>query len=217
MSDGFTLHGSPHSLPTYRIALMMRLCRTSFTFRYVSFQRGMHLTPEFRALSRWGQVPVLEHDGWVFVQSAAILEYLAEMLGQFGAADVEGRQHLREWLFWDADRLMPPLYAWYSVELGRRGLLPISFDPVLVAEFDRKGNAALTILDAHLSGHRFLVGDGATIADICCYGGVAYARLSEKSLGVWPNVMTWAGRIEALPGFAAPFDLLTMKDAEAPS
>jgi glutathione S-transferase len=217
MSDGFTLHGSPHSLPTYRIALMLRLCRTSFTFRYVSFQRGMHLTPEFRALSRWGQVPVLEHDGRVFVQSAAILEYLAEMLGQFGAADVEGRQHLREWLFWDADRLMPPLYAWYSVELGRRGLLPISFDPGLVAEFDRKGKAALNILDAHLSGHCFLVGDGATIADICCYGGVAYARLSEKSLGVWPNVMTWAGRIEALPGFAAPFDLLTMKDAEAPS
>ena len=36
-----------------------------------------------------------------------------------------------EWLFWDADRLMPPLYAWYSVELGRRKLLPISFDPVL--------------------------------------------------------------------------------------
>jgi glutathione S-transferase len=76
MSDGFTLHGSPHSLPTYRIALMLRLCRTDFTFRYVSFQRGMHLTPEFRALSRWGQVPVLEHDGWVFVQSAAILEIL---------------------------------------------------------------------------------------------------------------------------------------------
>jgi hypothetical protein len=42
MSSGFTLHGSPHSLPTYRIALMMRLCRTGFTFRYVSFQRGTH-------------------------------------------------------------------------------------------------------------------------------------------------------------------------------
>jgi glutathione S-transferase len=63
MSSGFTLHGSPHSLPTYRVALMLRLCHTGFTFRYVSFQRGMHLTPELRALSRWGQVPVLEHDG----------------------------------------------------------------------------------------------------------------------------------------------------------
>jgi glutathione S-transferase len=201
-------------LPTYRIALMMRLCGTGFTFRYVSFQRGMHLTPEFRALSRWGQVPVLEHDGRVLVQSAAILEYLAETLGQFGARDIEGRQHVREWLFWDADRLMPPLYGWYGVELGRRKLLPISFDPVLVAEFDRKGSEALNILDAHLRGHRFLVGDRPTIADICCYGGVAFAVLSGKNLATWPNVIAWTGRIEALPGFTKPFDLLTMQDAE---
>ena len=214
MSDGLTLHGSPHSLPTYRVALMLRLCRKGFTFRYVSFQRGMHLTPEFRALSRWGQVPVVEHDGRVFVQSAAILEYLAHALTRFDAGDDEARQDVREWLFWDADRLMPPLYAWYSVELGRRKLLPLSFDPVLVAEFERKGRSALKLLDEHLSGHPFLVGDAATIADICCYSNIAFARLSGKDLTAWPNVTTWAERIEVLPGFAEPFDLLAMHDAE---
>ena len=118
MTDKFTLHGSPHSLPTYRVALMLRLCRTGFAFRYVSFQRGMQLTPKFRALSRWGQAPVLEHGGRVFVQSAAILEYLAKTLGCFNGTHVEARQHVREWLFWDADRLMPPLWAWYGVELA---------------------------------------------------------------------------------------------------
>ena len=217
MTGGFTLYGSPHSLPTYRVALMMRLCRTGFAFRYVSFQRGMHLTPEFRVLSRWGQVPVLEHDRRVFVQSAAILEYLAETLDCFGAPDVEARQQIREWLFWDADRLMPPLYGWYGVELGRRKLLPLSFDPVLVAEFDRKGRAALDVLDAHLSHCGFLVGDTATIADICCYGDVAFARLGNRDLAAWPAVIAWAGRIEALPGFAEPFDLLATEDAEIAS
>ena len=151
MSGRFTLYGSPYSLPTYRIALMLRLCRIGFTFRYVSFQRGVHQTPEFRRLSRWGQVQVMDHEGRIFVQSAAILEYLADTLGCFGTANVEASQHIREWLFWNADRLMPPLYAWYSVELGRRNLLPLKFDPVLVAEFDRKGTAALNTLDAHLS------------------------------------------------------------------
>ena len=214
MSDGFTLHGSPHSLPTYRVALMLRLCREGFRFRYVSFQRGMHLTPEFRALSRWGQVPVLEHGGRVLVQSAAILEYLARTLGRFGFRDDEARQRVLEWLFWDADRLMPPLYSWYSVELGRRKLLPLSFDPALVAEFDRKGGAALDRLDEYLSSRRFLVGDAATIADICCYGDIAFARLGGKDLAAWRNVMAWAGRIEALPGFAAPFELLAMQDAD---
>jgi glutathione S-transferase len=213
MRDGFTLHGSPHSLPTYRVALMLRLCREGFVFHYVSFQRGMHLSPEFRALSRWGQVPVIEHNGRVFVQSAAILEYLSHTLGRFGGGDDEACQQVREWLFWDADRLIPPLYAWYSVELGRRKLLPPSFDPALVAEFDRKGSSALDLLNDHLSSRRFLVGDTATTADICCYSDIAFARLSGKALAAWRHVIAWAGRIEALPGFAEPFDLLAMQDA----
>jgi glutathione S-transferase len=212
--SGFVLHGSPHSLPTYRVALMLRLCRIGFSFRYVSFQRRMHLTPEFRALSRWGQVPVLEHGGRVLVQSAAILEYLSETIGCFDAADADARRHIREWLFWDADRLTPPLYGWYSVELGRRNLLPLSFAPAIVKEFDHKGAAALGVLDGHLSGHRFLIGDAATIADICCYAAIAFAKLSGKDLAAWPKIVAWAGCIEALPGFAAPFDLLAMQDAE---
>jgi glutathione S-transferase len=214
MSGEFILYGSPHSLPTYRVALMLRLCRVGFVFRYVSFQRSMHRTREFRALSRWGQVPVLEHHGRVFVQSAAILEYLAETLDQFAAIGVEARQHLREWLFWDADRLMPPLYSWYSVELGRRRLLTLSFDPALLAEFDRKGHAALAVLDEHLASNCFLVSDTVTIADVCCYADIAFARLSNKSLADWPSVVAWAERIEALPGFAAPFDLLATQDAQ---
>jgi glutathione S-transferase len=214
MLSGFMLHGSPHSLPTYRVALMLRLCRREFAFRYVSFQRSMHRSAEFRSMSRWGQVPVLEHNGKVLVQSAAILEYLAETLGRFTTVDAEARQHIREWLFWDADRLMPPLYAWYSVELGRRKLLPLTFDPLLVEEFDRKGKAALDIINAHLASRCFLVGDTATIADICCYADIAFARLSNKDIAAWAHLSYWAARIENLPGFAAPFDLLAMQDAE---
>ena len=29
----FTLHGSPHSLPTYKVALMLRLTGAPFSFR----------------------------------------------------------------------------------------------------------------------------------------------------------------------------------------
>jgi glutathione S-transferase len=201
VSGCFVLHGSPHSLPTYRVALMPRLSGAGFTFRYVSFQRGIHLTAEFRVLSRWGQVPVLEQDGRVFLQSAAILEYLAETLGRFAAGDAEARQHVREWLFWNADRLTPPLCSRYGIEPGRRGLLPLSFDPVLVVEFDRKGRAALGVLDEALAG-------------IWCYADIAFARLSGRDLAEWRQVTAWAERIEALPGFAPPFDLLAMQDAE---
>ena len=62
----YTLYGSPHSLPTYKVALMLRMSGQPFSFRYVSFQKGMHQTPEFQALSRWGQVPVLVEDERIY-------------------------------------------------------------------------------------------------------------------------------------------------------
>ena len=54
MADSLILYGSPHSQFTYKIALTLRLAGCGFSFRYISFQKGMQRTPEFRALSRWG-------------------------------------------------------------------------------------------------------------------------------------------------------------------
>jgi len=122
----FTLYGSPHSLPTYKVALMLRMSGEAFSFRYVSFQKGMHKTPEFRALSRWGQVPVLVDGARAHCQSGAIVEHLADVLGRFQGPDAESRQAVREWLYWDADTLYPPIYGCYSVLLDRGKLLPSS-------------------------------------------------------------------------------------------
>ncbi len=127
----FTLYGSPHSLPTYKVALMLHLAGEPFSFRYVSFQNGMHKTPEFLALSRWGQVPVLVDGERVYLQSAAIVEHLAKTLGRFQGADSMTRQTVREWLYWDVDLLFPPIWNCYGVQLGQRGLLPIHVEPTI--------------------------------------------------------------------------------------
>lgn len=214
MSDVFTLHGSPHSQFTYKVALMLNLSRQPFSFRYVSFQKGVHLTPEFRELSRWGQVPVLQHGNQILVQSGAILEYLAATLGKFGSHDHIVRQRIREWLYWNTDRLAPPIHGCYGIKLGQLKLLPIVLDPAIVGYHRRRAEAALTVLDGNLIDDDFLVPGQPTIADICCYGEVAFAQLSDFELSRWPNIGRWAGRIATLPGFKSPFDLLAMADAQ---
>jgi glutathione S-transferase len=214
MTAAFTLYGSPHSQFTYKVALMLRLSGQRFSFRYVSFQKGMQKTAEFRALSRWGQVPVLTHGDRALCQSNAILEYLAETLGAFDARDPETRQRVREWLCWDADRFAPAIYGCYSVMLGKRNLLPRSFDPVLVEYYRHGAEAALDALDANLADREFLAAPTPTIADLGCYGEAAFAQLCDLEMSRWPNVATWAARILDLPGSKLPFDLLPMADAE---
>lgn len=212
MTVAFTLYGSPHSLFTYKAALMLRLSGAPFSFRYISFQRGMHRTPEFLALSRWGQVPVLRAGDRTMVQSQAILEYLADATGKFGG----DRAEVREWLCWEADRLTPPAFNAYGVRLGEQKLLPLSWHPEVAAYFRRNGEAAWSWLDRHLETRDFVTGQSPTIADIACYAAAAFARMGLVDLAAWPHVTAWAGRLETLPGCKHPLDLLPMEDAEFP-
>ena len=210
----FTLYGSPHSLPTYKVALMLRLSGAPFSFRYVSFQKEMHKAPEFLALSRWGQVPVLIDNERVHVQSAAIVEHLAETLGRFEGPDAASRQAVREWLYWDVDVLYPPVYGCYSVSLMQRKLLPIKIEPAIVDFHRQRAETALAKLDAQLSDRTYLCTAEPAIADLFCYADVAFAEICAFDVNRWPNVAGWAERVKTLPGFRAPFDLLQMQDAE---
>jgi glutathione S-transferase len=210
----FTLYGSPHSLPTYKVALMLRLSAVPFSFRYVSFQKGMHKTPEFLALSRWAQVPILVDNGRTYLQSAVIVEHLAETLGRFQGPDPETRQAVREWLYWDVDALFPPVFKCYGVQMGQRGLLPISLEPVIADYYRQRVETALSVLDTYLAHRNYLCAAEPTIADLFCYGDVAFAEICAFDLSSWTNVSLWTKRVTALAGFQAPFELLTMENAE---
>jgi glutathione S-transferase len=211
----FTLYGSPHSLPTYKVALMLRLSDEPFSFRYVSFQKGMHKTSEFLALSRWGQVPVLVDSGRFYVQSAAIVEHLAETLGRFQGHDSATRQAVREWMYWDVDALFPPIFNGYAVQLAKRKLLPIAVEPIIADYYRGRAEAALGVLDSHLANCCYLCAAEPTIADLFCYGDVAFAEICAFDLKRWANVAGWVERVTALKGFKAPFALLAMEDAES--
>ena len=212
----FTLLGSPHSPATYKVALMLRLSGEPFSFRYVSFQKGMHRTPEFLALSRWGQVPVLMDDERVHLQSAAMIEHLADSLGRFSGPDAATRQATREWLYWAVDTLSPPILGCYGVQLGEKGLLPIGIDPAIADFHRRRAETALTTLDARVAEGTFLCATEPTIADLFCYGDVAFAEICALDLGRWANLAKWSQKVRGLSGFEAPFALLAMEDAEFP-
>jgi glutathione S-transferase len=210
----FVLYGSPHSLPTYKVALMLRLSGAPFSFRYVSFQKGMHRTAEFSALSRWGQVPVLVDNGRIYLQSAAIVEHLAETLGRFQGPDPAARQLVREWIYWDVDALFPPVFNCYGVQLGQRGLLPIDVEPAIAAYHRQRAETALSVLDGQLAHRNYLCATEPTIADLFCYADIAFAEICAFDLDHWSNVDAWARRVTVLPGFEAPFALLAMENAE---
>jgi len=59
------------------------------------------------------------------------------------------------------------------------------------------------VMELHLSGQPFLVGNGPTIADVAGYSYIAHAPEGGVSLAPYPQIRAWLARIEQLPGFVA--------------
>lgn len=209
MSERFTLHGNFMSGPTYKVGLMLALAGRSFAYRHLNLREGAQKKPEYLALNRFGQVPCLvdNSDGRHFVQSAVILEVLADRLGVLGGADRWERIEAREWMFWEFDRLAPPLYRARTIRLGIRQAHEATLEMYM-----NEGKLALSFLDQHLTSRDWMVGAAPSIADVDIYGVIAYAADGGFSLADYPALARFVARVQALPGFAPADELLPRAD-----
>ncbi len=212
MSARYELHGIWLSGPAYKVGLMLSLCGEPFDYVHVNLRTGEHKTPAFMTKQRFGQVPLLvdNGNGRNLCQSASILEYLAEHLGQFAGGTIEEKIEAREWMFWSFDRLAPNIYRSRGMRLGLRSM---PFDTA--AMYFNEGNVALKVLDDHLAGRDWLVGKGPTIADIDAYGVIDYAAAGGFDLAQYKNLSAWIARLKALKGFGSPEQLMPKESRKA--
>ena len=209
MADTITLHGIALSGPTQKIALTLALAGKKFSYRHVNLGEGAHKKPDFLALNRYGQVPVLQHGSTTLCQSGAILIHLADTLGTLAGKDETTRNQAKEWVFWDIDALSPPVFR---CRAAARGMFKP--EPDVLTFLQRQAGSALKALDGFLEGKAFLTGDEPTIGDVSCYLPCFMAPEGNITLDNRPNVLAWMKRIEALPGYKSPAELLPMNDAE---
>jgi len=199
----FTLHGFWLSGPTYKVGLMLSLSGAPFSYAHVNLREGEHKRPDYLAKNRYGQVPCLSTGKMHLCQSASILEYLADALGKFKGRGAEETARIREWMFWDFDRLAPGIYRARAV---KRGFRQAGADTL--AMYETEGKAGLAVLEEALAESPLLVGKRPTIADIDAYGVVHFAADGGFDLSAFPHVSAWKQRMEKLRGFGTPEQVL---------
>ena len=202
----YRLHCFAQSGNSYKAALMLQLAGAGWAPVFIDFFNGANRSPEFRALNPMGEVPVLEHDGLVLAQSGVILDYLAGTLGRFGPRDEAGRREILRWILWDNHKLTSYNATWRFLT----NFAPEDKRSAEVIDFlAGRGRAALGVLDTHLAGRDWIVGEAMTIADLSCVGYMFYEdEFPIDWAADYPAVTAWRERIRALPGWKHPYDLM---------
>ena len=207
----YRLHCFAQSGNAYKVALMLNLCGVKWTPVFVDFFNGGHRTPDFLALNPMGEAPVLEGPEiqgrrQVFTQSGAILHHLSGELAAFGGQNEAEREEILRWMFWDNHKLT----AYTATHRFMTNFLPEEKrDPSVIAFLKGRRDVALKILEARLGEQEFVATpDQPSIADISCCGYLFWLDEIGVSPATIPNTVAWLGRIKALKGWAAPYDLM---------
>ena len=195
----------------YKCALALTLSGRPWTPVFVDFFNGGSRTPEFRAINEMGEVPVLLDDGQYLTQSGLILRHIADRTGRLGGTTKTEQDEILRWILWDNHKL--------STQIGTTrflaNFLPEDKRPAGVIPFlQGRLAAAYKVLDAHLSGRDWIVGDGVTIADLSCCGYLYYPEPFGFDRRDWPHIDAWLSRISALPGWKHPYDLMPGNPAD---
>jgi glutathione S-transferase len=199
----FVLHCFAQSGNAYKPALMLELARADWAPRYVDYFGGETRTPAYRAINVMGEVPVLEHAGERMSQSGVILDYLATVLGKFGARDEAERRDVLRWILFDNHKLT----SYTATYRFMRMFLP-NADPAVLAEFRKRAETAWGILDAHLSVRQYVVADRLTIADISLCGYLFWPEEIGVDWDRYPHLRDWLARVRETPGWVHPYALM---------
>jgi len=141
----------------------------------VNIMKNETFTPEFQSLNPNGKIPaIVDPNGpggkpiGIF-ESGAILVYLAEKTGKLMSRDPARRYETMEWVFFQMAGIGPIFgqvgffykFAGKDIEDKR----PLN-------RFVNETKRVLGVMDAHLAGKQWFMGDEYTIADISMFGWV---------------------------------------------
>jgi len=197
----------------YKAALSLNMAGLEWEPVYVDFFNGEARSEEYRALNVMGEVPMLidtDHD-YHLTQSGAIQDYVVHLSGKLTGKTPEERREVLRWVLWDNHKLS----SMAGPTRFLMNFLPEAKRPQEVIAFNKgRLNAAYKVLDEHLEGHEWVVGDHATIADISCCGYLYYPEPFGFDRKEFPNIDAWLTRLSEQPGWAHPYDLMPGSPAD---
>jgi len=168
-----------------------------FEFIPVNLLRDEHKDPDFLRVNPTGRVPVLVDGDVVIPESAAIVLYLADKYREKGLmpADLKARAQVYRWTLFAVTELEQPLWriTRHTVVYPENKRLPA--DIALARE---EFVAMAAILESHLEGRDFIVGDALTVADCVTVYLVDWAN-ELKLISDFPRLSAYLERMYARP------------------
>ena len=201
MTDTLVLHEYAASGNCYKVRLTAALVGKSLERREYDIMKGETRTPDFIAnVNANGRIPVLQVGDRFIPESNAACYFIAEG-SPLLPTDPFDHADMLHWMFWEQYNHEPNVA---TLRFWMGWLAPDNLSDLQRLQMPTKrtaGNAALKLMDDHLSGRDWFVGSSISLADICLFAYTHVAGDADFDLGRYPRIVEWIERIKADPRY----------------
>ena len=203
MTERLVLHEYSQSGNCYKVRLTAAMVMKPLDRREYDIMKGETRSPVF--LSRVnpnGRIPVLQVNDRFIPESNAACYYLADNSNLIPTDPFEHADMLR-WMFWEQYNHEPNIA---TLRFWTRWVKDENLTDLQRLQMPAKrkaGNEALQLMNDHLEGRGWFVGDQTSLADICLFAYTHVAGDADFDLMRYPNVVRWIERMNGHPRYVA--------------
>ncbi|BES94429.1 glutathione S-transferase [Nesidiocoris tenuis] len=186
------------SAPCRSVLLAAKAIGLDLNLKLMDLMKGEHMTPEFIKINPQHCIPTLIDDGFVLLESRAIMTYLVSKYGKDDSlypTDPKKRAVVDQRLYFDMGTLIIRFGELYYPFIFRGADL----DEEKIKKFDE----AFKFLDLYLGQSEWAAGDNLTVADFALVSSVSTAEACDWDINKYPNVAKWYAKCKtSISGFA---------------
>jgi glutathione S-transferase len=172
----------------------------------IDLGKGEHKLPGYLAVNPNGKVPALVDGEAKLWEANAIMAYLARAAdSDLWPRDDSRQVELMRWLSWDAWHFTRHAATLVFQHIVKPRFLGAEPDQKAVEEatgFFRQFGA---VLNEHLQGRRYILGETLTIADFAVAAALPRADQAKIPVREFSEIVRWHERLSELPAWREPF------------
>ncbi|MBB3945081.1 glutathione S-transferase [Rhizobium skierniewicense] len=170
------------------------------------------LTLSYLAINPMGTIPCIDDNGTVLYESMAINLYLARKHGTaLAPADLVEDARMMQWSFFAATEIES--HALKISSTVAEGLAGTEAGQAVIDVAARMLRRPFRVLEQHLSGNDYLVGNRFSVADINVAEVARYAQAHAPLFDANPSIKAWLDRCQSRAAFKAMWDARTNEAA----
>lgn len=154
----------------------------------------------YARISPFRQIPVIDDDGFVVAESAAVVLYIAEKAGKLMPPEVKGRTHVVQWCFAATSTVEPTLQCLDMLEIFGGA------DENLRAQVRKLAQRWLEGVERRLDGRDWIARDDFSAADIMMAGVLRTIRKTDL-MQAFPRLRAYYDRCFSRPAWERTLNL----------